>query len=45
MNHVLHMLPFLLAAGIAGAVHCAGMCGGLVVPPPTVTTHFEAENR
>jgi hypothetical protein len=29
----MNLLPVLLA-GLAGSVHCAGMCGGIGRPPP-----------
>ncbi len=31
MRSFLESLPMLLAAGIAGGLHCAGMCGGLAL--------------
>ncbi len=31
MTHFYAMLPMLLAMGAAGMLHCAGMCGGLVL--------------
>jgi sulfite exporter TauE/SafE len=31
MAHFLSSLPMLLAIGMAGALHCAGMCGGLAL--------------
>jgi len=31
MDHFLQMLPALFAMGLAGVLHCAGMCGGFSV--------------
>jgi sulfite exporter TauE/SafE len=31
MPHFIDSLPMLLAAGVAGGLHCAGMCGGLAL--------------
>jgi len=31
MTHFLSILPALLAMGLAGGLHCAGMCGGLAI--------------